>query len=48
MTAPLRRAHLWTWVVVATAMIVIDPASALVRRRSAITNNDGIRWEDLR
>jgi hypothetical protein len=47
MTAPLRRAHLWTWVVVATAMVVLI-ASALAGRRNATTNNDGIRWEDLR
>ena len=43
MTAPLRRAHLWTWVVLATAMVVLI-ASALVRKTEC---NYEQRWYSL-
>lgn len=47
MIAPLRRAHLRLWIVVAIVNAIIL-AAALVARRPSIVPNPAVRWEQSR
>lgn len=47
MTAPLRRAHLLIWIVVAIALAIVF-AAGLTMRRDPLPPNPGLQWEQLR
>ena len=44
MTKPLRRTHLWIWVVVSALLSVLFTAGLIVRQPTTAPN-PGVRWE---
>lgn len=48
MTAPLRRAHLGIWVVLAAVFAVVLAVGLATRRDPVSYRNVNLRWEQLR
>jgi len=46
MTAPLRRAHLRAWIVIAILNAIVLTIS-LVARKPSIVPNESVRWEQF-
>ena len=47
MMQPLRRAHLWIWIVLAMALPVLYAVS-LIARRPVVPVNPALHWEEYR
>jgi hypothetical protein len=47
MTAPLRRAHRWIWILLAIINATVLVA-AIAARRDPTPRNDSVRWEGSR